>query len=365
MHDHPGHAAEHRHEHLERPAGRARSRPLAIALAITTVVLIVEVAGGLLTGSLALLADAGHMATDVGALALALFARWLARRSATPERSFGYYRAEILAALVNGATLVALSLYIFWEAFRRLGAPPEIDGGPMLAVAVVGLLANGVAAWVLLRGGGHAHDLNTRGAFLHVVGDLLGSLGAIVAALVMLATGWYVADPLLSAGIGLLILWGSWRLLRESVDVLLEATPAHLDPAAVRGAMEGVAGVAAVHDLHIWTVTSGLVALSGHVEVSGERDWHDVLLDLTARLRDGFGIAHVTLQPEEPHTGDPFRGCSLDTPEGRAACLTLTNGGTGGAVARPVRAGHHRGHVEEIVPTAARSDGHGPSTWNS
>ena len=371
MHDHTGHDhanhVDHRSQHQS--LERVHRRPLVIALAITTVFLAVEVAGGLLTNSLALLADAGHMATDVAALALALFAAWLARRPATSARSYGYYRAEVLAALVNAATLVAISFYILWEAFQRLGSPPEVDSGPMLAVALAGLVANGAAARVLARGGGHGghdghqHNLNMRGAFLHVVGDMLGSLGAIVAALVMLATGWYAADPLLSAGIGLLILWSSWRLLRESVDVLLEATPAHLDPAAVRGAMEGIAGVAGVHDLHIWTVTSGLVALSGHVEVSGERDWHDVLLDLTARLRDGFGIAHVTLQPEEPHGGsDPFRGCSLDTPEGRAACLVSLHSGTGGEVAY---AGHVRAHLEEIVPLGARSDGHGPAARNS
>ncbi len=185
-------------------------RPLVVALTITTVFFVLEVVGGLLTNSLTLLADAGHMATDVAALALTLFAIWLARRPATQERSFGYYRAEVLAALVNAATLVAISIYIFWEAFERLGESPEVDSGPMLAVAVVGLAASAASAWVLIRGGGHEHNLNTRGVFLHVVGDMLGSVGAIVAALVMLATGWYLADPVLSVGVGLLILRCSW-----------------------------------------------------------------------------------------------------------------------------------------------------------
>lgn len=292
-----------------------------IALAITTVFLFVEVIGGLLTNSLALLADAGHMATDAAALALSLFAVWLAARPATPERSFGYYRAEVLAALANAATLVAISFYIFWEAFRRVGSPPEIDGLPMLLVAVAGLAANGAAAWALSRGGGHSHNLNTRGAFLHVIGDMLGSVGAIVAALVMLATGWYLADPILSAGIGLLILRSSWRLLSESVDVLMEATPAEVDARDLRSAMAGVDGVVDVHDLHIRTVTSGLVALSGHVEVSDTCPWHDVLVELCGVVRERFGIAHVTLQPEEPlHLPEAFRGCSLDSPEGRNAC---------------------------------------------
>ncbi|MGH2562017.1 MAG: cation diffusion facilitator family transporter [Thermomicrobiales bacterium] len=300
---------------------RTDPRPLAVALGITGVFLIVEVIGGLLTGSLALLADAGHMATDAAALALALFAIWLARRPATPARSFGFLRVEILAALVNAGSLIAISIYVFWEAFQRLDEPPEIDSGPMLVVAVAGLAANAASAWVLSRGGGRQHSLNTRGAFLHVIGDMLGSVGAIAAAVIMLATGWRLADPILSAGIGLLILWGSWRLLRESVEVLLEATPAHLDAAEIRAAMTGVDGVIDVHDLHVWTVTSGLIALSGHIEVTGQRDWSGVLLDLANLLRDRFAIAHVTLQPEAAgHLPDSFRGCSLDSPAGLAAC---------------------------------------------
>ena len=266
----PGHA----HEHGARSVERVNRKPLAIAFGITFAFMVAEIVGGLLTNSLALLADAGHMATDAAALALALGAVWLARRPPTPARSFGFYRAEVLAALVNAATLVAISVYIFWEAFQRLGNPPEVDSGPMLVVAVAGLLANAASAWVLMRGGGHEHNLNTRGAFLHVIGDMLGSVGAIAAALIMMATGWYLADPILSAGIGGLILWSSWRLFRESVDVLLESAPKRVDVAAVCKAMKGVEGVAAVHDLHVWTVTSGLVALSAHVEVSPARDWH-------------------------------------------------------------------------------------------
>jgi len=313
----PGDAQEPDHQ----PTARVHRRPLAIALVITTTFLIIEIVGGLLTNSLALLADAGHMATDVAALGLSLFAVWLARRPATPTRSFGYYRAEVLAALVNAATLVAISFYIFWEAYQRLGEPPEVDSGPMLAVAVAGLAANLASAWVLMRGGGHEANLNTRGAFLHVVGDALGSVGAIVAALVMLATGWYLADPILSAGIGVLILWSSWRLLRESVDVLLEAAPQGMDATEVRTAMAGVEGVAGVHDLHVWTVTSGLVALSAHVEVRDQGGWDPTLDALTGLLAERFGIAHVTLQPE-PANARPvgFAGCSLDTEEGRAAC---------------------------------------------
>jgi cobalt-zinc-cadmium efflux system protein len=319
MHNHAG------HQHS--PGERVDRRPLLIALVITATFLVAEVIGGLLTNSLALLADAAHMATDAAALGLALFAIWLAGRPATPQRSFGFYRAEILAALVNAATLIAISIYIFWEAFHRIGDPPEVESGLMLIVAIAGLIANGACAWVLMRGGGHEHNLNTRGAFLHVVGDMLGSVGAIAAALIMMATGWYLADPILSGAIGLLILWGSWRLLRESVEVLLEATPKGIDPADVREALVEIDGVSGVHDLHVWTVTSGLIAMSGHIEVNGGRDWHELLPELTRLLREEFGIAHVTLQPEEPHAGSGlFDGCCLDTPAGRAACRVAANG---------------------------------------
>lgn len=315
------HRVDREHEQLALGEERVDTRPLLIALAITAAFLAAEVVGGLLTNSLALLADAGHMLTDVAALALSLGAIWLARRRATPRRSFGFYRAEVLAAFLNAATLIAISFYIFWEAAVRLDDPPDVESGPMLAVAVAGLLANLASAWVLSRGGGHRENLNTRGAFLHVVGDLLGSVGTILAALIMLATDWFVADPLLSAGIGLLILWSAWRLLRESTDVLLEAAPESIPVGEVRAAMTAVPGVAGVHDLHIWTVTSGFIALSSHVEITDQRPWHDVLLDLSAVLQERFGISHVTLQPEDAASlPDSFRGCSIDSPEGLAAC---------------------------------------------
>ena len=319
------HPDRHRHAHAPGLGGRTDPQPFAIALAITLGFMLVEAVGGLLTGSLALLADAGHMATDAAALALALVAVWLARRPATPQRSFGFARAETLAALVNAAALIVLSLALFWEVVRRLGNPPHVDSGPMLAVAVAGLGANAASAWVLLRAGGHGADagLNTRGAFLHVLGDMLGSAGAILAALVMLATGWWLADPLLSGLIGLLILRGAWRLLRDSADVLLEATPPGIDPAAVRREMTAVAGVVGVHDLHVWTVTSGVLALSAHVEVAAGRPWPALLNELGRVLRERFGIAHATLQPE-PAGGAPFSGCTLETPDGIEICRAGT-----------------------------------------
>jgi cobalt-zinc-cadmium efflux system protein len=296
----------HRHsdrrlDNLEKPATQTAIGPMAAALAINTVFFGVEIVGGILTDSLALLADAGHMAVDVGSLALSLFAIWLARRPSTPAYSFGYLRAEILAALVNAAALIAISIVVFVETIRRLASTPQVKSGPMLVVALAGLLANGLSAWILMRTEGHHENLNVRGAFLHVVSDLAGSAAAIVAALIMLTTGWYLADPLLSAAIGLLILFSAWRLLRDSLDVLMQATPAHIDVDQVKREMASVPGVVGVHDLHIWTVTSGLIALSAHVEVTGDPSWHDLMTELAGRLRERFGIEHVTLQPEDPH----------------------------------------------------------------
>ncbi len=312
----------HQHHTPIRLRGEQKQRTLTWALAITLAFMLAEAIGGWIAGSLALLADAAHMATDAAALALALFASWLARRPATPARSYGFYRAEVLAALSNAAFLVLICIGIFWEAAQRLLAPRPVDAPLMLAIAVAGLGANGAAAWLLTRSELHRHDVNLRSAFLHVVGDLLGSVAAIVAGLIILLTNWTPIDPILSAGIGLLVLRSAWRVLWDSVEVLLEATPAHIVPEDVRSAMLEVSGVRGVHDLHIWTVTSGFVALSGHVEVDETRPWPAVLLDLARVLRDRFGILHVTLQPEQPAAlPEAFRGCSLESPEGLRSCL--------------------------------------------
>lgn len=315
---------------------RVNSRPLIIALGITTTFLVVEVVGAYFSNSLALLADAAHMLTDVGALALALFAISLARRKARPERTFGYLRAEILAALINAVTLIVAAIYIFWEAWERLQEPPEVKSGTLLVVAVAGLCANIASALVLSRGGGHKDNLNTRGAFLHVLGDLFGSVATIVAALIIQFTGWFAADPILSAVIGLLVVYGAWSLLRESVDVLLESAPKGMAIADVRRAIEETPGVLGVHDLHIWTVTSGFVALSAHVEVKSLSDWEAVLGSLATMLREKFGISHVTLQPEDLQA--PGRGwdrCSLEAPASDSICLTASRPTT-----RAVHAGH-------------------------
>jgi len=271
-----------------------------VVFVLTAAFMVVEAVGGLVTGSLALLADAGHMLSDAFSLGLALFAVWLAGRPATPNRSFGYKRAEILAAFANGATLVAISIWIFVESYRRLWEPPEILGGWMLAVATTGLLVNVAGALILSRSGGES--LNLQGALRHVLADVLGSAGAIVAALVILATGWRYADPLISALIGLLVLASSWRLLRESTNILLEGTPYGIDAEEVGRKMAGAEGVQEVHDLHIWTITSGFPALAAHVLVGHDEDCHARRRELEDLLKHEYDIEHTTLQVD--HAGD-------------------------------------------------------------
>ncbi|HTI04874.1 MAG TPA: cation diffusion facilitator family transporter [Gemmatimonadales bacterium] len=270
-------------------------RRLTLALGITAVVMVVELAGGVLAGSLALLADAAHMLADVAALALALFAAWIAQRPATPQRSFGYMRLEILAALVNGAVLFAIAIGIGYEAWQRFRAPPPVNGALLLVVAAVGLVANLGATLVLHRG--HEHSLNQRGAYLHVLGDLLGSVGALIAGIIVITTGWTLADPLISVLIGALVLTSAWRLVKESSDVLLEATPSHIALADVHDRISSVPGVDSVHDLHLWTVTSGVVAMSGHVVVKNPSDNQPVLEEVQDRMQ-ALGIQHVTVQVE-------------------------------------------------------------------
>jgi cobalt-zinc-cadmium efflux system protein len=283
------------HDHTTGRSGRA----LAVTLVLVGGYTIVEVVGGLLTESLALLADAGHMLADVTALALALFAGWLARRPATVQRSFGFRRAEILAALANGITLVVIAVWIFVEAVRRLSDPPDVLGGWMLLIAAVGLGVNLVAAAILR---GHGGNLNVQAAFRHVLADLLGSIGTIAAALVIIATGWDYADPLAGAAIALLVLLSSWAILRDSVRILLEATPAGIDAGEVGRRMAAVEGVVEVHDLHIWMITSGFPALSAHVLVRRDDDCHGRRREIETMLASDFGLEHTTLQVD--HVGE-------------------------------------------------------------
>jgi len=278
-------------------------RRLRIVLLLTTSFLVVEVGGALYTGSLALLADAGHMLTDVGGLSLALFALWFAERPATPEKTYGYYRVEILAALANATILFLISGYILYEAYRRFQSPPGIEGAPMLAVAVLGLAVN-LAGIGLLRRGAEG-SLNVQGAFLEVVSDALGSLGVIVAGLVILTTRFYLIDPIISVLIGLFILPRTWRLMNNALNVLLEATPAHINLAQVRREMLDLPGVREVHDLHVWTITSGLEAMSGHVRLDGTANRSKLLRELGELLRERFDIEHITIQVEEEEIGEP------------------------------------------------------------
>ena len=294
----------HSHPHGDHNHGRgADRRALTITFVLTAAFTIVEVVGGLITGSLALLADAGHMLSDTLSLGVALFAVWLAGRPSTPNRSFGYKRAEILAALFNGATLVAISIWIFIEAYHRFREPPEILGGWMLVVAAVGLVVNAAGAAILSRSGGES--LNLQGALRHVVADILGSLGAFVAALIILTTGWYYADPVISVLIGVLVLGSSWKLLRDSTNVLLEGTPRGIDADDVGRSMAASEGVQEIHDLHIWTITSGFPALAAHVLVGRDENCHARRRDLEELLAREYGIEHTTLQVDhaDDHQG--------------------------------------------------------------
>jgi cobalt-zinc-cadmium efflux system protein len=286
----PGDGHSHAHE-----VSRKR---LTLVLSITAIFMIVELAGGLLANSLALVADAAHMLTDVGALGLSLFVLWFSRRPARPEKTYGYLRLEILAALINGVTLVVIAIAIFWQAYQRLRHPEAVEGPLMLGVAAAGLVVNLVAARLLHSSA--EHNLNLRGAYLHVIGDLIGSVGAIIAALLIIRTGLVIADPIISVVVGMLVLYSSWKLVRESVDILLESVPAHIDLMAVRQAIDEIPGVDQVHDLHVWTVTSGLVCMSGHAVVQNPEQNQRVLQEIHGALRARFGISHITVQLERP-----------------------------------------------------------------
>lgn len=264
-------------------------------LVLTGAFLVAEVVGGILSNSLALLADAGHMFTDVGALALSLLAMRWAERPPSPERTYGYVRLEILAALVNGAALLLVASLIVVEAWQRIQNPPGVDGPLMMAVATIGLGVNLVAARLMHR---HAHEnLSVRGAYLHVLGDLLGSLGAVTAGIVILTTGWTPIDALTSLFISAVLLAGAWRLVREATEILLEAAPSHIDVTEVLAELEAVEGLHDIHDLHVWTLTSGFVALSGHGVIDQASRIHTVLDEIRERVAR-MGIRHVTFQLE-------------------------------------------------------------------
>ncbi len=304
MHDH-GHSHDHHHAHHHQRA--ANRRRLTLTLLLAASYMVAEIVGGWLANSLALLADAGHMFSDTAALGLSLFAVWAAQRPATSKQTFGFYRTEILAALVNGATLVGVSLVIFFEAYQRFFSPPEVHGGLMMVIATGGLVVNLLGLWIL--GGGREGNLNVRGAWLHVLTDALGSLGAIVAGLLVWGFSWYWADPAISVAIGGLVIYSSWRLVAESVSVLMESAPRGIDVDEVREALVTVPGVLEVHDLHVWSITTGLDSLSAHVVTADGHAHAALLADLRTMLHRRFGMDHITIQIEPEDFDERARCC--------------------------------------------------------
>jgi len=285
--------AAHRHDHAH---GDGSSRTLLYSLCLTTAFALVEAVGGWLSGSLALMSDAGHMITDSSALGIGAFAAWLARRPASRRHSFGLQRAEVLGALLNVLFMLLVVAGIAYAAVQRLAEPVPVQGGVVLAIAGVGLLVNLAVAWILMRG---ERTMNVRGALLHVIGDLLGSVAALAAGAVILTTGWTPIDPLLSVFVAVLILISAGSLLRDVLRVLMEGVPRGIDARRVGAALTEVEGVSAVHDLHIWTLSSSSHALSAHVDIDGMHDWRELLPRLQHILRERFAIAHSTLQPED------------------------------------------------------------------
>ncbi|KJE27195.1 cation diffusion facilitator transporter family protein [Geobacillus kaustophilus] len=301
MHHHGHGHCGHHHGHHHGLGREENEKGLAAALVITVGIMVLEFVGGLVTNSLALLSDSGHMLSDAASLLLSLAAVWLASKPASSKRTYGFYRFEILAALVNGVTLVAIAAWIIWEAVGRFVNPPAVASRPMMAVAAVGLLANLVSAWVLMRKGDVKENVNVRSAYLHVLGDALGSVGAMAAGLVIWLFDWYAADPLISIAVAVLILKGAFAVVKQTVHILMEGTPAAIDHAEVKAALSGIDGVIEVHDLHIWTITSGLDSLSCHLLIEDGRDAQVILQRAIDLVETRFHIRHATIQIEMPH----------------------------------------------------------------
>lgn len=277
-------------------AGRHKKK-LIWALALTSAFMLVEVIGGLWTGSLALLADAAHMLTDTGGLALALIAVRFAERPATPQKTYGYVRMEVLSAFTNAVVLLLLSIYILYEAWQRFREPPDILSAPMLVVALVGLAVNLVS--MKLLSAGSSESLNVKGAYFEVLADMLGSLGVLIAAAIIMATGWTLVDPIIGAAIGLFIVPRTWILLRQAIHILMEGTPPEVDLSLLERKLKEISGVVAVHDLHVWTITSGVDAMSCHLVVDDMGNAAGTLLAANEYMKSSFGIAHLTIQIED------------------------------------------------------------------
>ncbi|EOR21711.1 cation transporter [Cytobacillus oceanisediminis] len=294
-HDHSHHGHHHGFEEIR----EGNKKGLLIALLITTGIMLLEFFGGLLTNSLALLSDAGHMLSDASSLFLSFLAIWFASRPPSANKTYGYYRFEILAALFNGVTLFIIAFFIIMEAIQRFSQPPTVASGTMMVIAVIGLLANMISAIALLRKGDVENNVNLRSAYLHILGDALGSVGAIIAGFFMLFFDWYVADPIISVVVALLILKSGWGVIKNSIHILMEGTPSTISQADVKRELEGMAGVIDVHDLHIWTITSGLDTLSCHLLIDDKSNSQEILQLAIDRLKEKFNIDHTTIQIEK------------------------------------------------------------------
>lgn len=293
--DHHGH--HHGHSHFAETR-EGNKKGLIIALTITAGIMLLEFFGGLVTNSLALLSDAGHMLSDTSSLILSLFAIWFAQRPASRNKTYGFYRFEILAALFNGLTLFIISGIIVWEAYGRFFEPPTVASGSMMVIAAIGLIANLISAWSLIRKSDIKNNVNLRSAYLHILGDALGSVGAIIAGGLMLLFDWYIADPIISVIVALLILKSAWGVMKQSIHILMEGTPITIDQSEVESYLKQINGVINVHDLHIWTITSGLDSLSCHLLVEEHADTQEILQRAIDLIKDKFQIEHTTIQIE-------------------------------------------------------------------
>ncbi|MBU5213373.1 cation diffusion facilitator family transporter [Heyndrickxia oleronia] len=293
--DHHGH--HHGHSHFAETR-EGNKKGLIIALTITAGIMLLEFFGGLVTNSLALLSDAGHMLSDTSSLILSLFAIWFAQRPASRNKTYGFYRFEILAALFNGLTLFIIAGIIVWEAYGRFFEPPTVASGSMMVIAAIGLIANLISAWSLIRKSDIKNNVNLRSAYLHILGDALGSVGAIIAGALMLLFDWYIADPIISVIVALLILKSAWGVMKQSIHILMEGTPITIDQSEVESYLKQINGVINVHDLHIWTITSGLDSLSCHLLVEEHADTQEILQRAIDLIKDKFQIEHTTIQIE-------------------------------------------------------------------
>lgn len=290
----------HQHDHFN-DKREGNKRGLIIALSITSVIMILEFFGGIFTNSLALLSDSGHMLSDAGSMALSIVAIWFASRPPSSSKTYGYYRFEILAALFNGATLFVIAGFIVREAIQRINEPPTVASGTMIIIATIGLIANVLSAVTLMKKGDVKENINLKSAYVHIIGDALGSVGAILAGLLMLLFDWYIADPIISIIVALLILKSAWGILKQSFNILMEGSPMTINQEEVITLLSKIKGVKSIHDLHVWTITSGLDSLTCHILIEETKDEQVILQESIDLIRDHYKIEHTTIQIEKEH----------------------------------------------------------------